>query len=84
MNLIQRVILWMGCNALILLWLQPPVYQVHPDGTRLEHHLEYFWHISPEWSVNVPLLTVRMAIIIFVTIGMFFVFKSGAKKEVAK
>lgn len=83
-NLIQRIILWMGCNALILLWLQPPVYQITADGTRLEHNLEFFWNIPPDWSVNVPLLAVRLSIIVLVTLGMTVVFKTGTKKEASK
>ena len=84
MNLIQRIILWMGCNALILLWLQPPVYQEHADGTRLEHHLQFMWHIPSDWSVNVPLVIARIAIIVLVTLGLCLVFKTGVKKEAAK
>lgn len=84
MNLAQRITLWMGCNALILLWLQPPTYQVHADGTRFEQDLVSLWHIHPDWSVNVPLMGMRMLIILLITAGMFFVVKSGVKKEGAK
>ena len=81
MNLAQRVIAWLGCNALILLWLQPPVYLVLPDGTRMEHQLEYFWNLAPEWSVNVPLFSARMALIVLVTAGMALVFRTNRKPE---
>lgn len=81
MNLAQRVIVWLGCNALILLWLQPPVYQVQADGTRLEHQLEFFWNIPPEWSVNVPLSATRIALVVFVTFGMVLVFRTNPKPE---
>jgi len=83
MNLAQRIIIWLGCNALILLWLQPPVYLVNADGTRLEQGLLYFWQITPEWSVNVPLLVARIAIVALVTVGFFLVFKSGTTKPEA-
>ena len=81
MNLAQRVIVWLGCNALILLWLQPPVYQLNADGTRMEHQLEYFWNLDPEWSVNVPLFCARMALVVLVTIGMALVFRTNRKPE---
>jgi hypothetical protein len=81
MNLAQRVIVWLGCNALILLWLQPPVYQQHSDGSRNEHQLEFFWNLSDAWTVNVPLVTARIAIIVLVTIGMALVFSSNKKPE---
>ena len=84
MNLIQRVIIWMGCNALILLWIQPPTYQVLSDGTRLEHNLVNLWNIHPEWSVNVPLLALRLVIILLVTAGMFIVFRTNPNKEESK
>ncbi|MCF7689740.1 MAG: hypothetical protein K9M98_03205 [Cephaloticoccus sp.] len=84
MTLIQRIILLLGVNALILDWLQPPVYQVHSDGVRLEHQLDYFWNIAPDWSVNVPLLAARIVIIALVTIGACLAFKTNAKKEGAK
>ncbi|MCF7689747.1 MAG: hypothetical protein K9M98_03170 [Cephaloticoccus sp.] len=80
MNLAQRIIIWLGCNALILLWLQPPVYLVNSDGSRLEQGLLYFWQLAPEWSVNVPLLTARIAIVTLVTVGFCLVFKTGTKK----
>jgi hypothetical protein len=81
MNLAQRVIAALGCNALILLWLQPPVYQQLSDGSRIEHQLEYFWNLDPEWSVNVPLSCTRMVLIVLVTIGLALVFKTNTKPE---
>lgn len=81
MTIIQRIILLLGCNGLILAWLQPPVYQVHTDGVRLEHQLDYFWNIAPDWSVNVPLLAARIAIIALVTAGAYLAFRTNAKKE---
>jgi hypothetical protein len=84
MTLLQRIIIALGCNSLILLGLQPPVYLLHADGTRIEHHLEFFWHIPPEWSVNVPHLFARFAIIVFVTVGWFFVFRPNSKPETSK
>jgi hypothetical protein len=81
MNLAQRVIVWLGCNALVLLWLQPPVYQVHADGTRIEHQLEYFWNLAPEWSVNVPLFSARIALVVLVTVGMALVFRTNQQPE---
>tara|TARA_R110002111_G_scaffold45080_1_gene81835 strand:- start:451 stop:705 length:255 start_codon:yes stop_codon:yes gene_type:complete len=84
MTIIQRIIIWMGCNALILLWLQPPTYLIHADGTRFEHDFVLLWDIHQEWSVNIPLLGMRILIILLVTAGMFFVFRPNTKKEGAK
>ncbi len=81
MNIAQRVIVWLGCNALILVWLQPPVYQQHSDGSRNEHQLEFFWNLSDAWAVNVPLVFARILIIALVTVGMLFVFRSNPKPE---
>jgi hypothetical protein len=81
MNLAQRVIVWLGCNALILLWLQPPVYLIQTDGSRIEHQLEYFWNLDPEWCVNVPLFCARIVLIVLVTAGMALVFRTNRKPE---
>lgn len=81
MNLMQRILIWMGCNALILLWIQPPAYQVLPDGTRHDHNLVNFWELPPDWSVNIPLMALRLVIIVLVTLGFFFVFKTNHRKE---
>jgi len=84
MNLIQRVIVGLGCNALILLWLQPPVYEIQADGSRLEQGLVYFWHLGPEWSVNVPLVFARILLIALVTVGFCLVFRTNPKTDPAK
>jgi len=84
MNLIQRIIVGLGCNALILLWLQPPVYLVEKDGTRLEQGLQYFWHLDPEWSVNVPLVFARILLIALATVGFCLVFRTNPKPEATK
>jgi hypothetical protein len=81
MNLAQRVIVWLGCNAMILLWLQPPVYQVLSDRSRIEHQLDYFWSLDPAWSVNVPLFCARLVLIALVTAGMALVFQTNKKPE---
>lgn len=81
MNLAQRIIVWLGCNSLILVWLLPPTYLVHADGTRLEANWSYLWDVPLEWSVSVPLTGLRLATIIVITLGMCFVFRTNPKKE---
>lgn len=81
MNLIQRIILWLGCNGLALVWLLPPTYQIHPDGTRLEANWSYLWHVPLDWSVSVPLTALRLASVIVFTAGMWLVFRPNPKPE---
>ncbi len=84
MTLVQRTILWLGCNALVAVWILPPIYTVHADGTRLEANWEYLWHIPHEWSVSVPLTALRLISVVVFTAGMWFVFRPNAKTEAAK
>lgn len=84
MNLAQRIIVWMGCNALIWILVHPPLYQAHADGSRSEHSLEYIWNTPLDWSVNVPLSTLRVAIVVLVTAGLYLVFKRNGNAEGAK
>jgi hypothetical protein len=84
MNLIQRIILWLGCNALALVWLLPPTYIIHADGARLESNWSYLWDVPLEWSVSVPLTALRLASVIVFTAGMYLVFRTNAKQEGAK
>jgi hypothetical protein len=84
MNLAQRIIVWLGCNALFAVWLLPPTYLVHADGTRLESNWRYLWEVPLDWSVSVPLTALRLATVIVMTTGFFFVFRTNAKKEAAQ
>lgn len=81
MNLIQRIILWLGCNALALVWLMPATYLVHSDGTRLESNWSYLWDVPLEWSVSVPLTALRLASVVVFTAGMLLVFRTNGTKE---
>lgn len=84
MNLAQRIILWLGCNALIAVWLLPPTYLTHADGTRLEANWSYLWDVPLEWSVSVPLTALRLATVIVLTGGFWMVFRTNLKKEGGK
>jgi hypothetical protein len=84
MNLIQRIIVWLGCNALALVWLLPPTYIIHVDGTRLESNWSYLWDVPLEWSVSVPLTALRLASVMIFTAGMYLVFRTNPKQEGAK
>lgn len=84
MNTIQRVILWLGCNGLILVWLLPPTFHVHSDGTRLESNWHWVWSLPHEWSVNTPLLGWRIVTVVLVTAGFFIVFRHNPTKGGAK
>jgi len=84
MNLAQRVIIWLGCNALIAVWLLPATYLIHTDGTRLEANWTYLWDVPLEWSVSVPLTALRLATVIVITGGFFLVFRTNPKQEGAK
>jgi hypothetical protein len=81
MNLLQRIIVCLGCNALVWILLHPPLYQAHADGTRLEHSLEFIWNAPLEWSINVPLSALRVAIVVLVTAGFAFAFKTNPPRE---
>ena len=74
-SILQRVILWMGANALVWQWINPPAYHVEPNGTRLENHIFYLWEIPSEWSVNVPLMVTHLAIIVLFTLALYIVFQ---------
>lgn len=84
MNLAQRIVVWLGCNALALVWLLPPTYLIHADGTRLESNWNYLWHVPLEWSVSVPLTALRLASVVVFTAGMFFVVRTNPKPEAGK
>ena len=82
MTLPQRVILCMGCNTLAWIWIHPPVYQESVRG-RLEHNLYYAWQVPMEWSVNLPMVALRIATVVVVTVGLYLAFTPKAKKEAA-
>ena len=84
MTLPQRIIVWLGCNALMAVWILPPIYLIHADGTRLESNWEYLWHVPLEWSVSVPLTALRLATVIAITAGLFLVFKTNSSREGGK
>jgi len=80
MSIIQRVILVMGCNTLAWIWIHPPVYKF-ADGIRLEHNLYYAWEVPMDWSVNLPMVALRLLTVVLVTTGLFLAFTSSKKKE---
>ena len=79
MTLPQRVILCMGCNTLAWIWIHPPVYQESTHG-RLEHNLYYAWEVPMEWSVNLPMVALRMLTVVLITAGLYLAFTSSAKR----
>ena len=81
MNLAQRIVLWLGCNGLALVWLLPPTYHIHADGTRLESNWHYLWDVPLDWSVSVPLTALRLATVIVFTAGFFFVVSTNKTSE---
>ena len=80
MTIPQRVILCMGCNTLIWIWVHPPVYKLVSD-LRIEHNLYYAWEVPMGWSVNLPMVALRMLTVLLVTTGLFLAFTSSKKKE---
>ena len=84
MNLYQRIILWLGCHALALVWLLPATYHFHADGTRLESNWQWLWQVPLEWSVSVPLTALRLVSVVVFTLGMFFVFRTNPRPEAGK
>ena len=82
MSIPQRVILCMGCNMIAWIWIHPPVYQETARG-RLEHNLYYAWQVPMEWSVNLPMVALRIATVVVVTVGLYLAFTPKAKKEAA-
>lgn len=80
MTIPQRVILCIGCNAIIWIWVHPPVYKFLPVG-RVEHNLYYAWEIPMEWSVNLPMVGLRLLSVVLVTLGFFLAFASSKRKE---
>jgi hypothetical protein len=80
MNLAQRIVIWLGCNAFIAVWLLPPTYVIHADGSRLESNWQYLWEVPLEWSVSVPLTALRLASIIILTAGFFLVFRTNPNR----
>ena len=82
MNLIQRAILCMGCNTLAWIWIHPPVYRV-ANNIRLEHNLYYVWQVPVDWSVNLPMVALRMATVVLITTGLCLAFAAAKKKEAA-
>jgi hypothetical protein len=83
MNILQRVILCLGCNTIIWIWVHPPVYKLTGDG-RLEHNLYYAWQVPIDWSVNLPMVALRIATVVLVTAGFFFACGGLRRKEDAK
>lgn len=81
MNLLQRIIVCLGCNALLWILIHPPLYQTHADGTRLEHSLEFIWDAPLDWSINVPLAALRVAIVVLVTAGFALAFRTNLPRE---
>lgn len=73
MNLVQRIILCLGCNALIWIWVHPPVYRQTSSG-RLEHNTFYAWEVPMDWSVNLPMVALRMATVVLVAGGLYLAF----------
>ena len=84
MTLIQRIVLWLGCHGLILVWLMPPSYHLHADGTRLETSWHWVWSMPHEWSVNAPILALRILTVVLVTFGFYLVFRTNLEKEGSK
>jgi hypothetical protein len=80
MTIPQRVILCMGCNTIIWIWVHPPVYKI-ADDIRLEHNLYYAWEVPMDWSVNLPMVALRLLTVVLVTTGFFLAFRSSKKKE---
>ena len=72
----------MGCNTIVWIWVHPPVYRLIGDG-RLEHNLYYAWEVPMEWSVNLPMVALRLLTVVLVTTGLFLAFTSSKKKEAA-
>lgn len=72
----------MGCNAIAWIWIHPPVYQETSRG-RLEHNLYYAWQVPMEWSVNLPMVALRIFTVALVTVGLYLAFTSKPKKEAA-
>jgi hypothetical protein len=81
MTIIQRVILCLGCNTVIWIWIHPPVYRLTIGG-RLEHNLYYVWEVPMDWSVNLPMVALRLLTVVLVTTGFYLAFRPSAKKEV--
>lgn len=79
MNLAQRIVLWLGCHALALVWLLPPTYLIQADGTRLEANWSYLWDVPLEWSVSVPLTALRLASVIVFTAGIFLAIRTNPR-----
>ena len=84
MNLAQRIIVWLGCNALLAVWLLPATYLIHADGSRLEANWTYLWDVPIEWSVSVPLTALRLATVIVGTGGFWLVFRTNPPREGTK
>ena len=82
MTILQRVILCLGCNTVIWIWIHPPVYRLTTDG-RHEHNLYYVWQVPMDWSVNLPMVALRLLTVVLVTTGFYLAFSAGGKKEVA-
>ncbi|MFM1747387.1 MAG: hypothetical protein RLZZ188_1053 [Verrucomicrobiota bacterium] len=80
MTIPQRVILWMGCITTIWIWIHPPVYHMTAAG-RMEHNVYYAWEVPMEWSVNLPMVALRLLSVVLVTTGLFLAFTSSRKKE---
>lgn len=80
MTNLQRVILWLGCNGLILVWLLPPTYFIHSDGIRFESNWHFVWNLPHEWSLNSPVVALRLITVVLITIGFIFVFRPNVQK----
>jgi len=74
------MIAWLGCHALVAVWLLPPTYTIHADGTRLEANWSYLWEVPLDWSVSVPLTSLRLCTVIVITTGFLYVFRPNPPK----
>lgn len=77
MNLAQRIVLWLGCHALIAVWLLPATYHIQTDGNRLESNWHWIWDVPLEWSVSVPLTALRLVTVVVLTAGFYLVFRNN-------
>ena len=48
---------------------------------RMEHNVYYAWEVPMEWSVNLPMVALRLLTAVLVTTGLFLAFTSSRKKE---
>ena len=58
----------------------PPVYKILNDG-RVEHNLFYVWQVPIDWSVNLPMVALRLLTVVLVTTGWFLACSANKPKE---